>query len=184
MFNFNYSLLHLTLSPSCISVILSPVAGLTVGKTFPLSEFTYSLLMKICQQRQCHITYCITMISIDLSHFTHCFDNTQKLLAVTDCRKHGTRAELFHFETALQLVNVNTNIWILDLICAHRSRFCTRKAENIDRSADNPEVDWTDLKETITSVPIETVGLPTLESRITSLVITIILGLDRVRDSF
>ena len=183
MFNFNYSLLHLTLSPSCISVILSPVAGLTVGKTFPLSEFTYSLLMKICQQRQCHITYCITMISIDLSHFTHCFDNTQKLLAVTDCRKHGTRAELHsdlcNFETALQLVNVNTNIWILDLICAHRSRFCWEH-----RSADNPEVEWTDLEETITSVPIETVGLLTLESRITSLVITIILGLDRVRDSF
>jgi len=39
-----------TLSPSWTSTIFSPVAGLTAGKTFPLTEFTNSLLMKICQQ--------------------------------------------------------------------------------------------------------------------------------------
>lgn len=39
-----------TLSPSATSQIFSPVAGLKVGKVFPLTEFFHSLLIKICEK--------------------------------------------------------------------------------------------------------------------------------------
>ena len=39
-----------TLSPSAMSQIFLPVAGLMVGKVRPLTESTNSLLMKICFQ--------------------------------------------------------------------------------------------------------------------------------------
>ena len=40
-----------TLSPSAISIIFSPVAGLIVGKVLPDRESTYSLLMKIYMRK-------------------------------------------------------------------------------------------------------------------------------------